>query len=343
MSPPSGWIFSWGPGFQEFGQFRLIGRGHDDVQLHELVAVADAFAAQAQAGSGARSRRDGDAHGAVDGWDLQRGAEDGFFQGHGYVGDDVVAVAMEAGVGGDGDFYQCIAGGGAIEAGAALAAQAQDVAVLGAGWYAHVEGFALGQSEAAGGAGRGIDEADGQRVLHIAATHALAGGSPIGALAGSAEGLREESLQIFLAEPASRGFVTFLTGGVAVVLPLLVYFMALGVDLAAVEAGALVLVGQQVVGRADFAEAGCGVGLAGVDVGVMLFRQLAIGGADGGLIGGALNSEGFVRVCHRCRSRGDAARSDQVPVHCGWRLDRKASMPSAASRASMFRVMTSDA
>ena len=83
-----------------------------------------------------------------------------------------------------------------------------------------------------------------------------AGGAPVGALAGSAEGLGEESLQVFLAEAAARGFVAFLAGGIAVVLALLVDFMALGVDLAAVEAGALVLVGQQVVGRADFAEAG---------------------------------------------------------------------------------------
>ena len=92
--------------------------------------------------------------------------------------------------------------------------------------------------------------------MHIAATHALSRWRPSRALAGSAEGLGEESLQVFLAEPAAGGFVAFLAGGIAVVLPLLVDFMALGVDLAAVEAGALVLVGQQVVGRADFAEAG---------------------------------------------------------------------------------------
>ncbi len=115
----------------------------------------------------------------------------------------------------------------------------------------------------------------------------------------SAEGLGEESLQVFLAEPAACGFVAFLAGGIAVVLPLLVDFMALGVDLAAVEAGALVLVGEQVVGRTDFAETGCGVGLAGVDVGVVLLRQLAIGGADGCLIGGALDAKGFVWIFHR--------------------------------------------
>ncbi len=278
----------------------------------------------------------------MDGRDLQRGAEDGFLQGDGDVGDDVVAVAVEAGVGGDGDLDQCIAGGGAVEAGAALAAQAQDVAVLGAGGNADVQRLAVGQREAAGGAGGGIDEADGQRVLHVAATHGMAGGTPVGALAGSAERLGEESFQVFLAEPAAGGFVAFLAGGVAVVLALLVDFMALGVDLAAVEAGALVLVGQQVVGRTDLAEAGGGVGLARVDVGVVLLRQLAIGGADGCLIGGALDAKDFVWVFHRCRSRGDEARADQVPVHCGSRLDRKASMPSAASRASMLRVMTSD-
>ncbi len=126
------------------------------------MALADAFAAQAQAGSGAGAGRDRHAHRAVDGRDLQRGAEDRFLQGDRHVGDDVVAVAVEAGVGGDGDLDQCIAGGGAVEAGAALAAQAQDVAVLGARRDADVEGLAVGQRQAAGGAGGGVDEADGQ-------------------------------------------------------------------------------------------------------------------------------------------------------------------------------------
>ena len=95
--------------------------------------------------------------------------------------------------------------------------------------------------------------------------------------------LGEEGFQVLLPEAAGR-FVAFLAAGIAVILALLLDFMALGVDLTAVEPGALVLVGQQVVGRADFAETGSGVGLAGVDVGVVLFRQLAIGGADGCLI-----------------------------------------------------------
>jgi hypothetical protein len=39
----------------------------------------------------------------VDRWHLQRGAQDRFFQRGGQVGDDVVAVAVETGVGGEGD------------------------------------------------------------------------------------------------------------------------------------------------------------------------------------------------------------------------------------------------
>src|SRR5579883_1974223 len=55
---------------------------------------------------------------------------------------------------------------------------------------------------------------------------------------------------------------------------------AAGVDLAAVEAGALVLVRQQIIGRRDLLEARLGLFVAGVEIGMMPLGELAIGGAD---------------------------------------------------------------
>ena len=64
---------------------------------------------------------------------------------------------------------QGVAGSGAVLAGTALATEAEDVTILGSGGNADVEGFAFGQCQAAGGAGGGVDEADGQRILHVSA------------------------------------------------------------------------------------------------------------------------------------------------------------------------------
>jgi hypothetical protein len=65
--------------------------------------------------------------------------------------------------------------------------------------------------------------------------------------------------------------------GVAVVLPLLPYLVPIGVDFTAVEPGALVLVGEQVVGRTDLTEPGRRVRVVRIDVWMVLFRQLPIG------------------------------------------------------------------
>ena len=101
---------------------------------------------------------------------------------------------------------------------------------------------------------------------------------------------------------AGIGAVFLAPGGIAEVAverPLRRHLVAGGVDLAAVVAGALVLVGQDVVGGADLLEPLRRLRLAGVDVRVVALGELAIGGADRRLAVGLLHAQDFVRVFHR--------------------------------------------
>src|SRR5580698_7485879 len=56
--------------------------------------------------------------------------------------------------------------------------------------------------------------------------------------------------------------------------------LALGIDLAAVETGAPIGVAQQLVGARGGLESGLRGGVAGIEVGVMLLGQLAVGSLD---------------------------------------------------------------
>src|SRR5882724_9157608 len=71
---------------------------------------------------------------------------------------------------------------------------------------------------------------------------------------------------------------------------------AAGVDLAAVVARPLLGIGQDVVGGVDRLEARGGILLAGIEVGVMLLGELAIGAPDLLLARLALDAEDGIRV-----------------------------------------------
>ena len=72
--------------------------------------------------------------------------------------------------------------------------------------------------------------------------------------------------------------------------------IAVLVDLAAVVAGALVLVGQQVIGLGHLGEALGGLGIVLVAVGVQLLGEAAIGLLDLGLARPALDAQLLVKV-----------------------------------------------
>ena len=72
--------------------------------------------------------------------------------------------------------------------------------------------------------------------------------------------------------------------------------VALLVDLAAIVAGALVLVGQDVVGAGQPLEALLGPLVARIDVGMQLLGELAVGGLQLGLAGPFGNAQHFVEI-----------------------------------------------
>src|SRR6185437_12180248 len=74
--------------------------------------------------------------------------------------------------------------------------------------------------------------------------------------------------------------------------------VALGVDFAGVEFGALVLVADHVIGRGDFLEALLGFFIAGMGVGMVLLGERAEGLLDFGFAGGLGDAKCFIRIVH---------------------------------------------
>ena len=74
--------------------------------------------------------------------------------------------------------------------------------------------------------------------------------------------------------------------------------IAVGVDLAGIEFGALVLVAQNVIGGGDFLEPLLGRFIAGMGVGMVLFGKVAERLLDLRLAGGLGNSQDLVRIAH---------------------------------------------
>ena len=77
--------------------------------------------------------------------------------------------------------------------------------------------------------------------------------------------------------------------------------LAVGVDLAAVELLALVLVADDLVGRVDFGKARSGLRIVLVAVGVMLLGELAIGALDRRSAGAPRHPQDLIGVAHTSR------------------------------------------
>src|SRR5204862_6785197 len=77
--------------------------------------------------------------------------------------------------------------------------------------------------------------------------------------------------------------------------------LALGIDLAAVELLALVLVSDDLVGRIDFGKARGGLRIVLVVVGVVLLGELAIGALDRRSAGAPRHPQDLIGVAHPSR------------------------------------------
>ena len=114
---------------------------------------------------------------------------------------------------------------------------------------------------------------------------AQADGAALAAAAAALAEEREEIVEVFGRHALGRVGFVFSAGralGEAAVARIgrLGTLGAAGVDLAAVEAGALVLVRQDVVGAGNLLEARLGLLVAGIEIGVVALGELAIGAAN---------------------------------------------------------------
>ena len=107
-----------------------------------------------------------------------------------------------------------------------------------------------------------------------------------------------------------------------------------GVDLAAIELAARFGIGQQLVGDRHALEDFLGLGIAGIEVGMMLLGQLAISPANVGLAGVWRNAQSFIRIVqpvhrlggHRlavcCQRKRDQRRSAEHKIDADNDSDR---------------------
>ena len=94
-------------------------------------------------------------------------------------------------------------------------------------------------------------------------------------------------------------------------------FEAIGVDLAAVVLHPRILVVQQMVGGRHLFEALSDRRLPGMQVGMKLLGELAIGGLDGGLASGLRNAKNSVKILHNLpESPRPAAQGGDRPNDC---------------------------
>jgi hypothetical protein len=93
--------------------------------------------------------------------------------------------------------------------------------------------------------------------------------------------------------------------------------VAVGVDLAAVETGALVLVAQQVIGLGDVGETLRRLRIVLVAIGVQFLGKLAVGGLDVLLARVAGNAQGGIGIGHGVLARWntDAAQARDTFLH----------------------------
>ena len=166
------------------------------------------------------------------------------------------------------------------------------------------------QRDALRRAGGGVDEADAQAILHglplaLRLLRALTKAGPAAAPPAAEQPLEYVAEAAATAAAAHFIFETARSPAKAAATPAGAGAIAEGrgrialiVYLPPVELGALVLVGQQVIGARDVAEALRRFGIILVAVGVQLLGELAIGGFDRGLVGRAGYAQQGIGIGH---------------------------------------------
>src|SRR5262245_133259 len=262
--------------------------GKHDVHRYELVAraavgaVVHALAFEPKYASRAGALRDGDLDATRDGWHLDLGADHGFIERDRQLEGDIVARALELLMRTHTHFDQRIAGLTTAAGGPALAAQAQDLTVGHALGHVEIKHAAFGHGDALGSPVDGLQKIYLQRIANVLPAHAerragIGAATPTHGAKQVGENIAKTELVAGARAP--RVTAERVAAGVSALIA--AALLTIGVDLAPVVLLALFGVADDLIGGRDLLEAFLGRGsVAGVEVGVQLLGQFAIGPAD---------------------------------------------------------------
>lgn len=260
-------------------------RRRDDLQLDPLVALSlalcpcDPARPQTQDLARARTRRNGESHGAVDGRCRDLAAENGLVDGDRESQENVVALAMKNQMGPDDNGDERITCCTATNAGRALAAQPQRLSVFGAPRDLDRKALAIGQGDASLGASCSIQKRHLERIAGIWAMgrkptiRKLSTGRP----STIAEDFGEDVNWIGIRAEPSPVLVSVVRGtcNITIVLPLRA-FCAKAVDLSRIILCVGLGILQDLIGSRDRLELRFGLGIVGMQVRMAYPHQFPI-------------------------------------------------------------------
>ena len=178
------------------------------------------------------------------------------------------------------DVDQRVAGRAAIEAGLALALQAQGLTVLAAGGNFDLQRRAVGERNGARRAVQRVEELDLHVEMPVVALHLHAAAATPGA---AREEAGEQIVALTEIGKAAAIVIGAALGAGAGIIAIEIARRLLGaggVDLAAIEAAALVLVADDAIGGGNILELALGILVSGIKVRMQFLGQLAIGALD---------------------------------------------------------------
>jgi len=279
------------------------------VALGAAVGIRESLAFESETFASGRPRGDADGGFAVEGGDVDGGAECGLGNGDGQVDGDVGSARPEEGMGCVSDADVEVAGRGAGGSGRPFASEAQPLAVADAG--RHLEGEGLGprgtpvggnlEVEAGLSAACNVGEGDSEFGFEVSSPGGGAWGAATGPATHAAEEAFEDAAEVWPA--GAEGLEVDALEGGAFARPGVAEASGSGPG-AGVDAGVAELVvafsflgvGEDLVGLAELLEAAFGVGVAGVEVGVVLPCKATVGGSDVVVAGAAFDAEDLVIV-----------------------------------------------
>src|SRR5579883_1673642 len=182
------------------------------MQLNELMTLAlNPPPAQTQPRSAPRIWRDGQANRAPYRRHLQIGPQNGLLQCHRQADDDVVTLAAKYRMWRHRDFYQGVTGPPIADPRHALAFKPNDLPVLHARGYVHIEGPPVRQGDPTCRPVDGVQKIQAELVVGVLATHGKPASSSA-RTASAAKRMGEDALEVVGIEAGIRAVLVAATG-----------------------------------------------------------------------------------------------------------------------------------